>query len=63
MKIIMHTSTQLNYTINSSNMYLNPAPVKMDTSEGTEYWRHTIMEWEHETAYCDTSNTLLTKAR
>jgi hypothetical protein len=35
MKIIMLTSTQLNYTINSSNMYLNPAPVEMDTSEGT----------------------------
>jgi len=35
MKIIMHISTQLNYTINSSNMSLNPAPVEMDTTEGT----------------------------
>jgi hypothetical protein len=35
MKIITHKSTQLNHTINSSNMYLNPAPVEMGTSEGT----------------------------
>jgi hypothetical protein len=35
MNIIRRTNTQLNYTINSSNMYLKPAPEELDTSEGT----------------------------